>query len=173
MFDHLTCMPSSESGCVLFILYGYMELFNSICSLVQTLGFNKMYQGAGIRTLNGVYCTMSLQSPPKLFSLPLPLYQKLRQPNDTRSRDKYSCYIHVKPRYPIRVSTAGLASLLLLITNIWIDALVRIRRNPSMLKTSLVTPFIRVLDLPRPVDPASSPLVRCQIYISLACKGDE
>ena len=62
---------------------------------------------------------------------------------------------------------------MLLTANARIDPLVRIGRNPSKIETGLVTPFVRVLRLPRPVDPATSRLPRCQICMSLASRGDE
>jgi hypothetical protein len=50
---------------------------------------------------------------------------------------------------------------MLLTANLGVDALVGIPRNPSKIETSLVTPFIRILCLPRPVDPAAPCLPCC------------
>ena len=60
-----------------------------------------------------------------------------------------------------------------LTANTWVKSLVRIPRNPPKIETSLVTPFIRILGLPRPVDPAAPRLPRCQIHRSLASQDDE
>ena len=59
---------------------------------------------------------------------------------------------------------------MLLPANAGKDALVGILRNPSQIETRLITPFIRILGLPRPVDPAGPGLPRCP-YMSLAHLG--
>ena len=50
---------------------------------------------------------------------------------------------------------------MLLPANAGKDALVGVPRDPSQVETRLITPFIRILGLPRPVDPAGSGLPRC------------
>jgi len=86
----------------------------------------------------------------------------------------YPHHVRVESRCTYESQQMGWRAFRMPLTaNAWVKSLVRIPRNPPKIETSLVTPFIRILGLPRPVDPAAPRLPRCQIYGSLAFRADE